>query len=52
MVIFFQGCDAKSFTKRDENAIWHKENSANFSTLDEGNIGSFSGAGGDAPLKG
>lgn len=38
MVIFLWGCDAKSFTKRDDNALWHKENSASFSALDEGNI--------------
>lgn len=41
MVIFFfflQGCDAKSFTERDGDAGWHKENSARFSTFSEGDI--------------
>lgn len=38
MVIFWWGRDAKSFTKRNGNAVWHKENSASFSALDEGNI--------------
>lgn len=41
MVIFLRGCDAESFTKRDEDALWRKENSASFSALDKGIFDNF-----------
>lgn len=51
MVIFLQGCDAKSFTNRDGNALWHKENSASFPALDERIFDGFPALK-DASLKG
>lgn len=54
MVIFLQGCDAKSFTKRDGDAVMarSKGNSASFSARDERCICNFPGTGGDAPVHG
>lgn len=54
MVIFLQGCDAKSFTKRDGDAVMarSKGNSASFSAWDERCICNFPGTGGDAPVHG